>query len=109
MGKRYVTFGEIMLRLKSPGHERLFQSPLLEATFGGGEANVAVGLACFGLDAAYVSAIPANPVGDACVRELRRWGIDTSMIARQGDRLGVYFMEPGANQKPSVVIYDRSH
>jgi 2-dehydro-3-deoxygluconokinase len=109
MGKKYITFGEIMLRLKPPGHERLFQSPLLEATFGGGEANVAVGLACFGLDVAYVSAIPANPVGDACVRELRRYGVDTSAIARQGDRLGVYFLEPGANQKPSVVIYDRSH
>ena len=109
MGKKYVAFGEIMLRLKSPGHERLFQSPLLEATFGGGEANVAVGLACFGLDVAYVSAIPANPVGDACVRELRRYGVDTSRIVRQGERLGVYFMEPGANQKPSVVIYDRSH
>ena len=70
--KRYITFGEIMLRLKSPGHERLFQSPILEATFGGGEANVAVALARFDLNVAYVSAIPSNPVGDACVAELRK-------------------------------------
>ena len=98
-----------MLRLKATGHERLFQSPLLEATFGGGEANVAVGLARLGLDVAFVSAIPANPVGDSCVNELRRYGVDTSKIVRQGNRLGVYFLEPGANQKPSVVIYDRSY
>jgi 2-dehydro-3-deoxygluconokinase len=107
--KRYVTFGEIMLRLKAPGTERLFQSPMLEATFGGGEANVAVGLARLGLNAAFVSVIPANAVGDACVGELRRQGVDTSSIVRQGERLGIYFLEPGANQRPSKVIYDRSH
>jgi 2-dehydro-3-deoxygluconokinase len=109
MKGKYVTFGEIMLRLKPPGQERFFQSPLLEATFGGGEANVAVGLARLGLDVAYVTAIPANPVGEACIAELRKYGIDTSKIIRQGDRLGVYFLEPGANQRPSVVVYDRSH
>jgi len=107
--KKYVTFGEIMLRLKPPHWERFFQSPLLEATFGGGEANVAVGLARFGLNVAYISVIPNNPIGDACIGELRRQGVDTSHIVRKGDRLGVYFLEAGANQRPSKVIYDRSH
>jgi len=106
---KYITFGEIMLRLKPPNWERFFQSPLLEATFGGGEANVAVGLARFGLDVAYVSVIPNNPIGDACVRELKRQGVDTSLMVRKGNRLGIYFLEDGANQRPSVVIYDRSH
>lgn len=106
---KYVTFGEIMLRLKPPNWERFFQSPLLEATFGGGEANVAVGLARFGLDVAYVSVIPNNPIGDACVRELKRQGVDTSLMVRKGNRLGIYFLEDGANQRSSVVIYDRSH
>ena len=107
--RKYVTFGEIMLRLKPPYCERFFQSPLLEATFGGGEANVAVGLARFGLNAAYVSVIPNNSIGDACIRELRRQNIDTSLMVRKGNRLGIYFLEAGANQRPSVVIYDRSH
>jgi 2-dehydro-3-deoxygluconokinase len=109
MQQRVITLGEVMLRLKSPGHERFFQSPLLEATFGGGEANVAVGLARLGLDAAFVSAIPDNPIGEACIRELRKHGVDTSLIVRQGNRLGVYFLEAGANQRPSVVLYDRAH
>jgi len=98
-----------MLRLKPPNWERFFQSLLLEATFGGGEANVAVGLARFGLNVAYVSVIPNNPIGDACIGELRRQGVDTSLIVRKGDRLGIYFLEAGANQRPSKVIYDRSH
>ena len=97
-----------MLRLKAPGAERLFQSPMLEATFGGAEANVAVSLAQFGLDAAFVSAIPANPVGDACIAELRRFGVDTRSVLRQGGRLGIYFLEAGANQRPSRVNYDRA-
>jgi 2-dehydro-3-deoxygluconokinase len=105
---RFVTFGEIMLRLKPPGAERFFQSPRLEATFGGGEANVATALARFGCDAAYVSVIPANAIGDACVAELRRQGIDTSTVVRKGSRLGIYFLEQGANQRPSVVVYDRA-
>ena len=108
MGK-YIAFGEIMLRLKPPQFERFLQSPLLEATFGGGEANVAVGLARFGLEVAYVSVIPDNPIGDACIRELKRQGIDTSWIVRKGERLGIYFLEAGANQRPSIVVYDRSH
>jgi 2-dehydro-3-deoxygluconokinase len=107
--KKYITFGEIMLRLKPPNWERFFQSPLLEATFGGGEANVAVGLARFGLNVAYVSVIPNNSIGDACIRELRRHGVDTTLIVRKGNRLGIYFLGAGANQRPSKVIYDRSH
>jgi 2-dehydro-3-deoxygluconokinase len=108
MSGRVVTFGEIMLRLKPPGAQRFFQSPLLEATFGGGEANVAVALARFGCEASFVSVIPANPIGDACVGELRRQGVDTAHIARKGSRLGIYFLEAGASQRPSVVIYDRA-
>ncbi len=107
--KKYITFGEIMLRLKPLNWERFFQSPLLEATFGGGEANVAVGLARFGLNVAYVSVIPDNLIGDACIGELKRQGVDTSLIMRKGNRLGIYFLEAGANQRPSKVIYDRSH
>jgi 2-dehydro-3-deoxygluconokinase len=107
--KKYITFGEIMLRLKPPNWERFFQSPFLEATFGGGEANVAVGLARFGLNVAYVSVIPNNLIGDACIGELRKQGVDTSLIMRKGNRLGIYFLEAGANQKPSKIIYDRSH
>lgn len=105
---RVVTLGEVMLRLKSPGFERLFQSPMLEATFGGAEANVAASLAQFGVDARFVSAIPANNVGDACIAALRSFGVDTSAIKRQGERLGIYFLENGANQRPSRVTYDRS-
>ena len=107
--KKYITFGEVMLRLKSPNLEKFFQSPLLEATFGGGEANVAVGLARFGLNVAYISVIPNNLIGDACIGELRRQGVDTAFIVRKGDRLGIYFLEAGANQRPSKVVYDRSY
>jgi len=105
---RVVTFGEIMLRLKSPRAERLFQSPLLEATFGGAEANVAVSLAHFGVEAVFVSAVPSNPIGDACIAELRRFGVDVSAVKRQGERLGIYFLETGANQRASRVTYDRA-
>ena len=105
---RVVAFGEVMLRLKPPGLERLFQSPSLEASFGGAEANVAVSLAQFGVPVSFVSAIPANPIGDACLGELRKFGVDTSRVRRQGSRLGIYFLEAGANQRPSKVVYDRS-
>jgi 2-dehydro-3-deoxygluconokinase len=105
---RVVTLGEVMLRLKSPGFERLFQSPVLEATFGGAEANVAASLAQFGVDARLVSAVPANNVGDACIAMLASFGVDTSMVRRQGERLGIYFLENGANQRPSRVTYDRA-
>jgi 2-dehydro-3-deoxygluconokinase len=105
---RVVTFGEVMLRLKAPGAERLFQSPMLEATFGGAEANVAVSLAQFGVPVSFVTAIPANPVGDACIAELRSFGVDTNHVRREGGRLGIYFLEGGANQRPSRVTYDRT-
>jgi len=106
---RVITLGEVMLRLKSPQFERLFQSPVLEATFGGGEANVATSLARFGLESAFVTVLPNNPIGDACLGELRRAGVDTSLIVRGGERLGLYFFENGANQGPSIVFYDRAH
>lgn len=106
---RYVSFGEIMLRLKAPAHERFFQSPGLEATFGGGEANVAVALANYGLDAGFVSALPDNDIGSAAIRELRGFGVDTQHVLRQGERVGIYFLETGANQRPSKVVYDRDH
>ncbi|NCC66019.1 MAG: sugar kinase, partial [Spirochaetia bacterium] len=94
MGKKYVTFGEIMLRLKSPAHERFFQSPALEATFGGGEANVAVSLSLFGKDAKFVTALPANAIGEGAVREVRKYGVDTSDIKMtKNGRVGIYFLE----------------
>ena len=105
---KYLTFGEIMLRLKSPGHECLFQNGTLEATFGGGEANVAVSLANFGVDAAFLTVLPDNPVGSACMGELRRFGVDTSRILTRQGRMGIYFLESGANQRPSKVVYDRA-
>ena len=105
---KYLTFGEIMLRLKSPGHERFFQSPLLEATFGGGEANVAISLANFGLDAAFLTFLPDNVIGDECLKEIRKNGVDVSKIQRGPGRMGIYFLENGANQRPSKVVYDRS-
>ncbi len=107
--KRYVTFGEIMLRLKPPGMERFLQSSRFEATFGGAEANVAVGLVCFGLDVVFISVIPQNPIGDACIRELKKYGVCTDFIVRKGSRLGIYYLEQGANQRSSVVLYDRVH
>lgn len=109
MNGRVVTLGEIMLRLKPPGFERFSQSSTLEATFGGGESNVAISLAIFGLDVAFVTALPANPIADACVRFLRGYGVDTSHILRQGERMGIYFLEAGANQRSSKVVYDRAH
>jgi 2-dehydro-3-deoxygluconokinase len=109
MTNRVVTFGEIMLRLKPPGFERFFQTPFLEAVFGGGESNVAVSLAKFGLDATFVTALPANPIGHACIAHLRGQGINTDHIVREGDRVGIYFLEAGANQRPSKVIYDRAN
>ena len=84
---KYLTFGEIMLRLKTPQQERFFQSPILEVTFGGGGANVAVWLARLGLEVSYVSVIPDNPIGEACLRELNKHGVETSSVLRQGERL----------------------
>ena len=106
---KFLTFGELMLRLKSPGRERLMQSPSLEATFGGGEANVAVSLANFGLDSEFLSVIPSNAVGDAAIGELRRFNVGTDKIIRNEGRMGIYYLEAGANQRPSKVIYDRAY
>lgn len=106
---KVVTFGEIMLRLSPPGFERFFQSPVLSATFGGAEANVAVSLAHFGLDSYYVTRLPQHDIGEAVVRALRAEGVKTEFILRGGDRVGVYFTEAGASQRPSTVIYDRAH
>jgi 2-dehydro-3-deoxygluconokinase len=108
MPKTTVTFGEIMLRLAPPGFERFLQSPQFVATFGGGEANVAVALAGFGMPAAYITALPpGNPIADAVVAQLRGFGVDTSKILRAKGRMGVYYVEAGANQRPSKVVYDR--
>jgi 2-dehydro-3-deoxygluconokinase len=110
MNKKIVTFGEIMLRLASPGAERFLQSPRFEATFGGGEANVAIALASFGLSAVYVTALPEkNPIADAAIAQLRGLGVDTSHIVRGKGRMGIYFLEAGANQRPSRVVYDREN
>lgn len=104
-----VTFGEIMLRLKSPGYERLLQSPSLEATFGGGEANVAVSLANFGMETRYVTVLPDNDIGHSCANQLRGFGVDISHIKYSNGRMGIYYLETGACQRPSKVIYDRDN
>jgi len=106
---KVVTFGEIMLRLAAHDRERFLQTPQFTATFGGAEANVAVALASFGLPASFVTLLPANAIADAAVAELRRFGVDTSQIVRAAGRLGVYYLEAGANQRPSTVVYDRDH
>lgn len=106
---KVVTFGEIMLRLSPPDSERFFQTPLLSATFGGGEANVAVSLAQFGLESYYVTALPRHAIGEAALKCLRAEGVRTDYIVRAGDRLGIYFAEAGASQRASTVIYDRAH
>lgn len=105
-----VTFGEIMLRLAPPGYERFLMSPSLLATFGGGEANVAVSVANYGQAARYVTVLPPdNPIVDAFLGQMRAVGVDVSMVKRQKGRFGIYFVEPGANQRPSKVVYDREN
>ena len=105
-----ATFGEVMLRLTPPGFERILQSPQLLATFGGGEANVAVSLSQLGEQSRFLTVLPqSNPVADALVGELRRFGVDTNHIVRSPGRMGIYFVERGANQRPSKVTYDREH
>jgi len=106
---KVVTFGEVMLRLATPGFERFGQSDNLKSTFGGGEANVAVSLANYGIDVAFVTRLPQNDIAEACIRELRGFGVDTSKIVKGGDRIGIYFLEAGAVSRASKVIYDRSH
>ncbi len=107
--KRVVTFGEIMLRLAPNGYYRFFQDDQLQATFGGGEANVAVSLANYGLDSVYVTKLPKHAIGQAAVNSLRYFGVDTDEIVRGGDRVGIYFLAKGASQRGSVCIYDRAH
>ena len=104
-----VTYGEIMLRLTPPGFQRFVQANSFDVVYGGGEANVAVSLANYGIDVRFVTALPPHEMGDACENFLRQYGVDTSYILRQGDRLGIYFLEMGAVQRGSKVIYDRAH
>lgn len=108
MAKKVITFGEIMLRLAPEGYYRFVQADTFGATYGGGEANVAVSLANYGFDAKFVTKIPAHEIGQAAVNSLRKYGVDTSYITRGGDRVGIYFLEKGASQRPSKVIYDRA-
>ena len=107
--KKVVTFGELMLRLAPEGYYRFAQAETFGATFGGGEANVAVSLANYGLDAAFVTKLPTHEIGQMAVNSLRRYGVDTSYITRGGDRVGIYYLEKGASQRPSKVIYDRAY
>ena len=106
---RTVCFGEIMLRLAPNGYYRFFQNDQMQATFGGGEANVSVSLANYGLDSVYVTKLPKHAIGQAAVDSLRYFGVDTSRIVRGGDRVGIYYLEKGASQRGSVCIYDRAH
>ena len=106
MSKKVITFGEIMLRLAPEGYYRFVQAESYGATYGGGEANVAVSLANYGLDAGFVTKLPAHEIGQAGINALRRFGVDTSNIVRGGDRVGIYFLEKGASQRPSKVIYE---
>ena len=108
MSKKVITFGEIMLRLAPEGYYRFVQADTFGATYGGGEANVAVSLANYGFDAKFVTKLPKHEIGQAAVNSLRKYGVDTSYIARGGDRVGIYFLEKGASQRPSKVIYDRA-
>ena len=107
--KKVVTFGELMLRLAPPLYERFVQCGSFQATFGGGEANVAVSLSNYGLDAAFVTKLPKHEIGQAAVNSIRRFGVDTSKITRGGDRVGIYYLEKGANQRASKVVYDRAN
>lgn len=106
---KVITFGELMVRLQPFNYERIVQADKLAFTFGGGEANVAVSLANFGMDSAFVTKLPAHSVGQAALNSLRRYGVDTSLIVRGGERVGIYYNEKGASQRPSVCIYDRAH
>jgi len=109
MSNKIVTFGEIMLRLQTPNFQRFIQAQSFDAVYGGGEANVAVSMANYGFDAHFVTKIPKNPIGEACIAELRKNGVQTNYIARGGERLGIYFVEKGASQRASNVVYDRAH
>ena len=109
MSKKIVTFGEIMLRLATPGFERFSQATQFNATFGGGEANVAVSLANYGLDTEFVTRLPKNDIADSCIMNLRKYGVGTKEILRGGERVGIYFLETGAVARSSKVVYDRAN
>lgn len=109
MAEKVVTLGEIMLRLSTPGYQRFIQAQSFDVTYGGGEANVAVSLANYGLEACFVTKLPDNPIGQSALNHLRRFGVNTDYIARGGERLGIYFLETGASQRPSKVVYDRAN
>ena len=109
MSHRVVTFGEIMLRLSPPGYQRFVQATSFDAIYGGGEANVAVSLANYGCEAHFVTKVPSHEIGQCAVNALRALGVHTEFIARGGDRLGIYYCENGASQRPSKVIYDRAN
>ena len=106
---KVVTMGEIMLRLSTPGNERFIQADTFDINYGGGEANVAVSLANYGHDASFVTKVPKNEIGEACVASLRKYGVDTSKIVYGGERLGIYYLETGASVRASKVVYDRAH
>ena len=106
--QKVITFGEIMLRLATPGYQRFIQSDYLNATFGGGEANVAVSLANYGIPVEFVTRLPQNDIADWCISELRKYNVGTPNIIRGGDRMGIYFLETGAVARPSKVVYDRA-
>jgi len=109
MNEKVACFGEIMLRLSSPGNKRFIQVNSFDAIYGGGEANVAVSLQNFGIDVDYITKLPKNEIGDACVNYLRKFGVNTDKIVRAGDRIGIYFLEIGSSVRPSKVVYDRNH
>lgn len=109
MSKKIVTLGEIMLRLSAPGFKKFVQSEHFDATYGGGEANVAAALCNYGLQGVFVSRVPDNVIGQSAVNHLRRYGVDTQFVVRGGKRLGIYFLETGASMRPSQVIYDREN
>ncbi len=106
---KIITMGEIMLRLSTPSNSRIVQSDSFCVNYGGGEANVAVSLACYGHEAYFVSRVPAQEVGTAAVNSLRKYGVHTDFVARGGNRLGIYYLETGTSMRPSKVIYDRAH
>lgn len=106
---KIICFGEIMLRLSPPGYQRFIQTNSFDLVYGGGEANVSVSLANFGMEVAYVTKVPDNPIGQAAINDLRRYGVETRHIVKGGERLGIYFLEKGASQRPSKVVYDRKY
>ena len=108
MSKKVVTMGEIMLRLSTPDYKRFVQADTFDVTYGGGEANVSAALCNYGLESSFVSKVPDSPLGQAAINHLRRFGVDTQFVVRGGNKLGIYFVEPGASMRPTQVIYDRS-